>query len=95
MKIGDIITLKKGATYSSGKSIPSWVLKKTLYYRGIADNGKDIVFSILKSGAITGTVKPEFVNELAKDQNALGQKLRACLDKIESLPEYKELEKLL
>lgn len=94
MEKGTIITLKKGATYSSGKSIPSWVFKTTLYYRGTQDDG-DIIFSTQKTGAVTGCVRPEMVNELAKDYNALGQKLVACLDKIESLPEYKELEKLL
>lgn len=62
LKNGDVITLKAGATYYNGKSIPAWVLKKTLYYRGTNNNG--VVFSILKTGAVTGTVKASAVNEL-------------------------------
>lgn len=98
MKNGDIITLKEGATYSSGKSIPSWVFKKTLYYRG--KDGNDIIFSVLKTGAVTGKVKPEYVNEFntastSKDYSAIGKKLETCLSKIEALPEFKELKSLL
>lgn len=52
---GEVIKLKPGATYWNGKAIPSWVFKTTLYYRGKTDNG--IVFSTLKTGAITGVVK--------------------------------------
>lgn len=98
MKVGDIITLKKGATYSNGKSIPSWVFSKTLYYRGVNANG--IIFSTQKTGAVTGTVKAENVNEYktvstTKDYSAIGKKLEACILKVESLPEFKELQKLL
>lgn len=60
LKDGDVITLKAGAKYWNGVAIPSWVYKKTLYYRGTNKNG--IVFSILKTGATTGTVKAEYVN---------------------------------
>jgi hypothetical protein len=51
---GDVIKLKKGATYWNGQSIPSWVFEKTLYYRGKTDKG--IIFSTLKTGACTGVV---------------------------------------
>ena len=54
-KDGDIIKLKPNATYWNGKSIPAWVFEKTLYYRGKNENG--IIFSILKTGDITGVVK--------------------------------------
>lgn len=57
--VGQVISLKAGATYYNGKSIPSWVFKKTLYYRGKNSNG--IIFSTVKTGAITGVVKPEYV----------------------------------
>lgn len=57
--VGQVISLKAGAKYYNGKSIPKWVLKKTLYYRGKNDNG--IIFSTLRTGAITGVVKPEYV----------------------------------
>lgn len=52
---GQVIKLKKGATYHNGVSIPNWVLNSTLYYRGKNNNG--IIFSTQKTGAITGVVK--------------------------------------
>lgn len=61
---GDIITLKAGATYWNGKKIPDWVFKSTLYYRGKNNNG--VIFSTLKTGAITGVVKEESIVELNK-----------------------------
>lgn len=60
LKDGDVITLKAGATYHNGVAIPSWVYKKTLYYRGTNKDG--VIFSILKTGAVTGVVKAEYVN---------------------------------
>ena len=55
IKVGDVIKLQPGATYVSGKSIPTWIINSTLYAREIRKNG-DIVFSTLKSGAVTGVV---------------------------------------
>lgn len=57
-QVGDEVRLVKGATYSSGKSIPTWVFESKLYVREIRGNG-DIIISTLKSGAVTGVVKPE------------------------------------
>lgn len=57
LEIGDKIKLKEGATYHSGKAIPAWVFKSTLYYRGTNKNG--VVFSTKKTGAVTGTTKEE------------------------------------
>ena len=54
-KDGDVIKLKAGSTYYNGKAIPAWVFNCTLYYRGKNENG--IIFSTLKTGAITGVVK--------------------------------------
>ena len=54
-KEGDVIKLKAGSTYYNGKTIPAWVFNSTLYYRGKNNNG--IIFSTLKTGAITGVVK--------------------------------------
>ena len=59
LKEGDVIQLKSGCTYYNGKNIPSWILQKTLYYRGTNSNG--VNFSTLKTGSITGTVKKEDV----------------------------------
>lgn len=52
LRVGDIITLIPGTRYTTGKVVPDWVMKKTLYCRGI--NGNNVTFSILKTGAITG-----------------------------------------
>lgn len=91
MKHGDIITLKVGATYYNGKSVPSWVFKSTLYYRGTNENG--IIFSTQKTGSITGVVRPEMVNEF-NGNNALTI-LNKCLEDIENLQSFKELSELL
>ena len=58
IKVGDVIKLKEGATYSSGKSIPSWVFKTTLYAREIRSSGQ-VVFSTQKTGAVTGVVNSD------------------------------------
>lgn len=55
--VGDVVKIKEGcSTYSNGKSMPLWVRLAKLYVRQINDDGTTIV-SILKSGAITGTVQ--------------------------------------
>ena len=56
---GQVIKLQPGCTYANGKTIPSWVFNSTLYYRGMS--GENVIFSTQKTGAITGTVKPENV----------------------------------
>lgn len=63
IKVGDIITLASNATYTSGKSIPNWVFKSTLYAREIRKDS--IVFSILRTGDITGVVSKSFVTKKA------------------------------
>lgn len=63
---GDVIQLRPGCTYYNGKTIPSWVFKKTLYFRGVRSFG--IVFSTLKTGAITGVVKAEDVLNLTQKE---------------------------
>ena len=40
--------------------MPKWLFDRTLYVREIYDNG-DIVFSTLKSGAVTGIVNPKYL----------------------------------
>lgn len=58
VKVGDVIKLKQGAVYISGQSVPQWVINSTLYAREIRSN-KQIVFSTLKTGAITGVITPD------------------------------------
>lgn len=52
LTLGQKVRLKDGAKYYNGKTIPSWVFKCDLYVRRI--DGDNIVFSTLKTGAITG-----------------------------------------
>lgn len=52
LTLGQKVRLKDGAKYYNGKTIPSWVFKCDLYVRRI--DGENIVFSTLKTGAITG-----------------------------------------
>ena len=65
---GDIIKLKSDATYYNGTSIPDWVKKSTLYYRGTNSNG--IIFSTQKTGAITGVVKPDAIEGSASSSSS-------------------------
>lgn len=65
-KIGDAIKLIKGATYSTGKSIPSWVFNTKLYVRDIYKNG-NIVFSTQKTGSVTGVVEAKYVVAYASE----------------------------
>lgn len=58
-KVGDVIKLIAGAKYTTGKSIPNWVIKSKLYVREI--QGNNIVFSILKVGPITGVVNKKYI----------------------------------
>ena len=55
-KIGQSIKLIQNAKYIDGSNIPAWVINTTTYVRAIKDNG-DIVFSIKKTGAVTGVIK--------------------------------------
>lgn len=59
IKVGDVIKLVDGATYASGATIPSWVFGKTLYAREL--QGDNVVFSTLKTGAITGVVNKKHI----------------------------------
>ena len=61
-KIGDAVKIKANATYASGASIPNWVKETTVYVRDIRDNG-DIVFSTVKTGAVTGVISPLFLTK--------------------------------
>lgn len=63
LKEGDVITLVNNATYVDGKEIPTWVKNSTIYYRGVRPNG-DIIFSVLKTGAVTGVVPAKMVVEV-------------------------------
>ena len=86
LKPGDVIKLVSGATYVDGKAIPGWVFKSTLYCRGF--RGDDVVFSTLKTGAITGVVKKTsiqgFEGTIAPSISATWSYIRADNDAVAS-----------
>ena len=78
-KVGDEVKLVAGAKYTSGKSIPSWVMKSKLYVREIQANG-NIVVSILKSGAITGVVSSKYLEAYNKPAKFAPYKVQVTAD---------------
>lgn len=62
LKVGEAVKLIAGAKYTNGRSVPSWVIKSTVYVREIRSNG-DVVISILKVGAITGVVNSTYITK--------------------------------
>ena len=59
LNVGDTIKLEAGAKYTTGQAIPNWVINSTLYAREIRDD--EVVFSTLKTGAITGVVDKKYI----------------------------------
>ena len=55
-EIGDTVKIIEGAKWSSGATIQSWVFKTKLYVRDIRENGKKLVVSTQKTGAVTGVI---------------------------------------
>lgn len=60
-KIGDEVSLIKGATFTNGKSIASWMFNKKLYVRDIRDN--NVTISTVQTGLITGIVDKKWLKE--------------------------------
>lgn len=54
--VGDKVKLISGATYASGKAIPAWVFKSSLFARELRANGTCVI-STHSFGPITGIVK--------------------------------------
>lgn len=61
IRVGDIIKIKKGARYTNGALIPNWVINSTCYARQKEDAKGNIVFSIQRTGAITGIVSKNYL----------------------------------
>lgn len=57
--IGDEVKLASGAKYTSGATIPGWLFGTKLYVRDI--QGSNIVFSTVKTGAVTGVVNKKYL----------------------------------
>lgn len=80
LTVGQIIELVDNAKYYNGKSIPNWVLKSTLYLRQIRSDG-NIVFSIKKTGAVTGVINPSMIRGYSEEDT----------DNLEKPDVYKDL----
>lgn len=61
---GDVIKIKKGAKYTNGVIIPQWIIDSTCYARQKEDAKGRVVFSIQRTGAITGTVSKEYIEDV-------------------------------
>lgn len=59
--VGDEVKLSYGAKYTNGMSVPNWVLDSKLYVREL--RGDNIVFSTLKTGAITGVANKKYFSK--------------------------------
>ena len=60
-KVGDEVKLCNGAKYVSGAAIPNWVIDSKLYVREL--RGDSVVFSTLKTGAITGIADKKYFSK--------------------------------
>lgn len=61
-KDGDEVKLSSGAKYTNGLAIPNWVISSKLYVREL--RGDDVVFSTLKTGAITGVANKQYFSKV-------------------------------
>ena len=57
-KVGEEVKLSSGAKYTNGIAIPKWVINSKLYVREL--RGDNVVFSTLKTGAITGIADKKY-----------------------------------
>lgn len=62
--IGDEVKLSSDAKYTNGSSVPKWVINSKLYVREL--RGDDVVFSTLKTGAVTGVVNKKYFSNVDK-----------------------------
>ena len=67
-KVGDEVKLVKGAKYTSGVSVPGWVIDSKLYVREL--QGDNIVISTLKAGAITGVVNKKYITRYSSSSSS-------------------------
>jgi uncharacterized protein YgiM (DUF1202 family) len=82
LKVGDTVKINNAnATWSTGAKIPAWVRTKTLYVREIRTNGI-IGVSTLKTGALTGTIKQAYLDEVST--NTVNINFKPYLVKIEA-----------
>lgn len=67
LEIGSVIRLTEDAVYTTGKEIPSWVRKMTLYLRDWLS--EDVAaFSVYQTGGITGYVERKYIIQEPEDR---------------------------
>ena len=74
-KVGDAAKVKANGVYVNGDPIPNWVKNSTVYIRGIRDNG-DIVFSVVKTGAVTGVTTPSSLTPYTETAQELANEIK-------------------
>lgn len=62
LAVGDEVKLSSGAKYTNGSTIPNWVINSKLYVREL--RGDSVVFSTLKTGAITGVADKKYFTKV-------------------------------
>lgn len=68
LAVGNEVHLVAGAMYTNGQPIPAWVINSTLYVREV--RGSDIVFSTLKTGAVTGIAAAKYFKEASSSSGS-------------------------
>ena len=64
LKVGDLVSIKVGATYYSGKTIPNWVLAKNWYIYSIKGDRVVINLSEDKSTTIMSAVNAKYLQKV-------------------------------
>lgn len=104
MKQGDLVTISADATYYTGTAIPDWVKKKRWKVKsvsgvravlGSSEDGLHNINSPVHTKFLTLVKTPAQIETKEPDYKTIGQKVMACVEAIEKLPEYKELLKVM
>lgn len=68
-KVGDLVSIKNGATYYSGKAIPKWVLAKNWYIYSIKGDRAVINQSEDSTSTIMSSINTKFLTKVSEKQD--------------------------
>lgn len=71
-KVGDQVRFINGAIWTTGTKVPAWMTAKPVYVRSINANGT-IVVSTLKTGAVSGAIKPAYLEIIETESDTIAQ----------------------
>lgn len=71
-KVGDQVRFINGAIWTTGTKVPAWMTAKPVYVRSINANGT-IVVSTLKTGAVSGAIKPAYLELIETESDTVAQ----------------------